>query len=332
MWHKLNAPYNKDLYWWNTCAIALVYSSLYFAVRHLFWRIIEKKISTRTFIVQMLLLYGILYMAVLMLLYLLPRSSTHVIYKSHLPIRLDDLLLGTIPFFVRYSMYAIFSVLIERHSYLQYLKWRAKRRLASLKDEISATQRSLHKNELQQHIRSGSSHGLGNLLQELYDWADPGKASALPHMEVIVHYLLVGFSNYEQSAYMSLQREIDMVSSLAALYDNKIRGRLGITVEGKVAGRKIPRFLLLSLAHDIVKHADWSSPHCLADMQIRVTDEKFVLHIRNTRAATANWHTGHDGTGLQRLRDNLDALHPGQYLLHHHIDENLFDLHLEIHY
>ncbi|MBE8721161.1 hypothetical protein C4F40_10540 [Sphingobacterium sp. Ka21] len=229
-------------------------------------------------------------------------------------------------------MYAIFSVLIERHSYLQYLKWRAKRRLASLKNEISAMQRSLHRNELQQHIRSGSSHGLGNLLQELYDWTDPGKASALPHMEVIVHYLLLGFSNYEQSAYMSLQREIDMVSSLAALYDDKIRGRLAITVDGKVAGRKIPRFLLLSLAHDVVKHTDWSSPHCLVDIQIGVTDESFVLHIQNTRAATANWHTGHDGTGLRRLRDNLDALYPGQYLLHHDMDGNLFELHLEIHY
>ena len=294
MLYQVNRSSFVHLSYAQLLCIMTAYSTVFLAVR---WFMVDRDgyFNPISHVLRYILyLYLLYYLVVVLLLFLLPRHWTHVIYKAHLDISLWQVALSLAVFFFRYSVYACLIVLFE--SRMSACIWLGKRLLLLKKLQIRNKRYRSEASDVQVRalIREEVGHLLRNLLQQVYAWNSFVSNHARQHVDHLLHYILHGLSE-EQTQFVALRIEVDAAEHLNLIYPEK---RVDIRLPDNLEGHLVPRFMLVSLIQNCQKHALHDGA---AAMEVQLQRYGMHIQVSNSVEVCGNWDIDIAGTGMQRM-------------------------------
>ena len=161
-------------------------------------------------------------------------------------------------------------------------------------------------------------HFLFNTLNTIYSLALRQSAQAGPAVGQLK--ALLGYMFREGDApEVPLSQEVDLLRSYAALEQLRYgpRLRVGLRVEGELAGRQLAPLLLLPFVENAFKHgvSEQAGPARI-DISLRAGRDALHVSICNSLASpTPGALPQPGGLGLQNVRQRLALLYPGRHTL-----------------
>lgn len=325
LFYLVNRGSFVDLPLLHFLSIAMAYSVVFLAVRFFITNGSGNFRPLMKVLLDIVCLYLLFYLFVILLLFVLPRQWTHVIYKEHLEISLGQVAVGVAVFIFRYSVYAYLLVLFE--SRLSAMIWMGKRLILLKKLQLRNRAYRKYAAEVQVGvwIRDEVGHLLRNLLQQVYAWHSLVSTSSKQHIDLLLHYILNGLSE-EQSHFIALRLELEAVRQLNLIYPEK---RVDLLFPDHVEGHLVPRFLLVSLMQNCQKHAVLDGT---ALLRIQLNRHSMHILVRSRVAERKNWMIAGGGTGMERLGKIVHHFYADTAEVETHIEDEHYILTIKIDY
>lgn len=161
-------------------------------------------------------------------------------------------------------------------------------------------------------------HFLFNALNNIYSMAVLERAqktgNGIMKLSEMIRYML--YEKEDEQYRVTLDKEITHINNYIDLQKLRYEGNLYLhfTIEGNIAGRKVPPLLLFPLIENACKHGILQDPDRPVTIQMKVTDKKLDFSIHNFKHEFLKDQTG--GIGLVNVQKRLSLLYPQQHLLH----------------
>lgn len=160
-------------------------------------------------------------------------------------------------------------------------------------------------------------HFLFNALNNIYSMAVLERAqktgNGIMKLSEMIRYML--YEQEDEQYRVTLDKEISHINNYIDLQKLRYEGELYLhfTIEGQVAGRKIPPLLLFPLIENACKHGILQDPQKPVTIQMTITDKQLHFSIHNFKHEFLKDQTG--GIGLVNVQKRLSLLYPKQDLL-----------------
>lgn len=178
--------------------------------------------------------------------------------------------------------------------------------------------------------KRASLHFLANLFHRFYGGIT-GRAGPQAQ-DVAAWDPVIGYSLESQGeaghALVPLGEEIKMLRKM--METEGTTATIDLNISGKTAGFKIPRLTLITCYENMLKHGDLTDPHCRPAINLIAQRRQLDFTTTNKVAATTAWHNPNGGTGLEKIRENLQLTYPDKFSLAYKAEAGRFSLRLSL--
>lgn len=233
-------------------------------------------------------------------------------------------------FHYTYMKYALGVFFIERGLSLglklkkkTWLSWLFRRRSRVLARQNHTMARDLGAKKI-------SLHFLGNVIHRLYAVGEAEKRSGIAFIQnwdQVIDYSLE-VQGEAGHALVALRKEVTILRDMMAS-DGTDR-TIAFTILGELAGFKIPRLTLVTCYENILKHGDLTDSKCMPSIDLEISPNRLILVARNKIAENKAWESPHGGSGLAKMRRNLELSYGGNFKLAYGAETKCFTLELSL--
>ena len=216
-----------------------------------------------------------------------------------------------LPGYLRAYIWFSFLIIIIAFAYRLLLVWYGHEKVRKdLENQKLQAELSFLKMQINPHF-------LFNALNNIYSMAVLERAqktgNGIMKLSEMIRYML--YEKEDEQYRVTLDKEITHINNYIDLQKLRYEGELYLhfTIEGTVAGRKIPPLLLFPLIENACKHGILQDPKRPVTIQMTVTDKKLSFSIHNFKHEFLKDQTG--GIGLVNVQKRLSLLYPQQDLL-----------------